>query len=72
MKTLSCGEITEKMHKETKMSSKIPDIAKAITYSQIEKKTKELLWCHICKMNFDFVKELTHHFQSSHTNEKRT
>merc|ERR1719460_276395 len=44
--------------------------AKAITYSQIEKKTKELPWCHICKINFNLEQKLKDHFKSTHEEEK--
>ena len=51
-------------------NSKAFEFAKAITYSQVEKKSKELPWCHICKINFNFEKELVNHFESSHEGEK--
>jgi KRAB domain-containing zinc finger protein len=64
------GKNTKKIHEKSKMNLKMPDFAKAITYSQIEKKTKELPWCHICKINFNLEKELKDHFKSSHMEEK--
>ena len=44
--------------------------AKSITYSQVQAKTKELPWCHICKINFQFEQELMSHFDSSHPEDK--
>jgi uncharacterized Zn-finger protein len=64
------GKSTKKIHEESKMNSKMPDFAKAITYSQIEKETKELPWCHICKVNFNLGIELKDHFKSTHAEEK--
>ena len=64
------GKSTKKIQEKSKMNSKTPDFAKAITYSQIEKKPKELPWCHICKINFNLEKELKDHFKSTHAEEK--
>ena len=61
---------TKKINEKSKMNPKMPNFAKAITYSQIEKKTKELPWCHICKINFNLEQKLKDHFKSTHGDEK--
>ena len=45
-------------------------MARSITYSQVQKKTKELPWCHVCKVNFTLDQELIDHFESSHPEEQ--
>ena len=69
------GKNTKTINEKSKIILKMPDFAKAITYSQIEKKPKELPWCHICKINFNLEQKLKDHYISnqhmrrrSHTN----
>ena len=64
------GKSTKKIHEKSKLNSKMPVFAKSITCSQIEKKTKELPWCHICNINFNLEQKLKDHFKSAHTEEK--
>ena len=65
-----CGKSTKKIHEKSRKNLKMPDFAKAIKYSQIQKKTKELPWCHVCKINFNLEKELKDHIKSTHAEEK--